>query len=77
LYDGDHFGEAGLIYLKRRTESVIVLEVCELFCLHRRDFKRLFATNSEFYCTLEYRAQTHLQKIEKIEEENLDKTNDI
>jgi len=68
LYDGDHFGEIGLIFPdQRRTESVIALEVCELLRLHRRDFKYLFDKTSEFYNNLEKIAQTRLKKIEELE----------
>ncbi|KAH0953186.1 hypothetical protein HN011_008267 [Eciton burchellii] len=68
LYDGDHFGEIGLIFPdQRRTESVIALEVCELLRLHRRDFKYLFDETSEFYNNLEKIAQTRLKKIEELE----------
>ncbi|XP_072763638.1 potassium/sodium hyperpolarization-activated cyclic nucleotide-gated channel 1-like [Anoplolepis gracilipes] len=70
LHDGEHFGEAAMVYPdRRRTESVITLEVCELFRLHRRDFKCLFAKNSDFYISLEYIAQEHLQKIKKLDGE--------
>lgn len=73
LHDGDHFGEAGLIYSnKRREESVIALEVCELLRLHRRDFKRLFTANSEFYNILEHIARERSKKIKTLEEQNFE-----
>ncbi|XP_071576690.1 potassium/sodium hyperpolarization-activated cyclic nucleotide-gated channel 2-like [Temnothorax nylanderi] len=69
LHDGEHFGEASLIYSnQRREESVVALEVCELLRLQRRDFKRLFAVNSEFYNSLEHIVQEHSRKIKKLEE---------
>ncbi|XP_011859853.1 PREDICTED: potassium/sodium hyperpolarization-activated cyclic nucleotide-gated channel 1-like [Vollenhovia emeryi] len=69
LRDGDYFGEASLIYSnKRREESVIALEVCELLRLYRRDFRRLFTTNSEFYNNLEHIAQERSRKIKKLKE---------
>lgn len=72
LHDGDHFGEASLIYPnQRREESVIALEVCELLRLHRRDFKRLLASNLEFYNNLEHIVQEHSRKIKKLEEQTL------
>lgn len=55
---------------RRRAESVIALEVCELLRLHRRDFKGLFAKNSEFYNSLEHIARERSQKIKKLDEEN-------
>jgi len=68
LYDGDHFGEIGLIFPdQRRTESVVALEVCEVLRLHRRDFKYLFDTTSEFYKNLEKIARTRLKKIKELE----------
>lgn len=70
LHDGDYFGEAGMVYSdRRRAESVIALEVCELFRLHRRDFKRLFAKNSEFYNSLEHTARERVQKIKNLDDD--------
>lgn len=70
LHDGDYFGEASMVQAdRRRAESVIALEVCELFRLHRRDFKRLFAKTSEFYNSLERTARVRLQKIKKLDED--------
>ncbi|KYM93551.1 Potassium/sodium hyperpolarization-activated cyclic nucleotide-gated channel 2 [Cyphomyrmex costatus] len=75
LHDGDHFGEAGLIYPnQRREESVIALEVCELLRLHRRDFKRLFAANSEFYNNLEHIVHERSRRIKELEEQNIGET---
>ncbi|EZA61728.1 Potassium/sodium hyperpolarization-activated cyclic nucleotide-gated channel [Ooceraea biroi] len=71
FHDGDHFGEIGLIYPdRRRTESVIALEVCELLRLHRRDFKSLFAARSEFYNSLEQIARERLEKMQKLDEQH-------
>lgn len=40
--DGGYFGEAAIIFPDRkRLETVIALEVCELVRLDRRDFKLL------------------------------------
>ncbi|KAG5314822.1 HCN1 protein, partial [Acromyrmex insinuator] len=75
LHDGDHFGEAGLIYPnQRREESVIALEVCELLRFHRRDFKRFFAVNSEFYNNLEYIVHERSKRIKELEEQNISET---
>ncbi|XP_018349879.1 PREDICTED: potassium/sodium hyperpolarization-activated cyclic nucleotide-gated channel 2-like [Trachymyrmex septentrionalis] len=75
LHDGDHFGEAGLIYPnQRREESVIALEICELLRLHRRDFKRFFVANSEFYNNLEYIVHERSERIKKLEEQNISET---
>ncbi|KAL6254947.1 hypothetical protein P5V15_014289 [Pogonomyrmex californicus] len=75
LYDGDFFGERSLIYPhQHREESIIALEICELFRLYRRDFKRLLATNLEFCHTLEYIIQERSQRIRKLEEKNPSET---
>ncbi|XP_032683147.1 potassium/sodium hyperpolarization-activated cyclic nucleotide-gated channel 1-like [Odontomachus brunneus] len=75
LHDGDHFGETVLIYPDRsRTESVIALEMCELLCLDRHDFKCLFPPKSEFYINLKQVTQERLQKIEKLNEPGFSKT---
>lgn len=54
-------------------ESVIALEVCELLCLDRRDFKYLFPSKSEFYINLKQVTQERLQKIEKLNEPGFNK----
>lgn len=70
LQDSDHFGEIGLIYPeRRRMESVIALEVCELCRLYRRDFKYLFPIKSDFYNALERIAKERLEKIRKLDEQ--------
>ncbi|XP_043264895.1 potassium/sodium hyperpolarization-activated cyclic nucleotide-gated channel 1-like [Colletes gigas] len=52
--DGGYFGEGALIFPeRRRVETAIALETCELLRLYRRDFKRMFSTTSTFYKRLE------------------------
>ncbi|XP_018047447.1 PREDICTED: potassium/sodium hyperpolarization-activated cyclic nucleotide-gated channel 2-like [Atta colombica] len=75
LHDGDHFGEASLIYPNhRREESVIALEVCELLRLHRRDFKRFFAADSEFYNNLKNIVHERSKRIKELEEQDISET---
>ncbi|XP_026671708.1 uncharacterized protein LOC108627609 [Ceratina calcarata] len=65
--DGGYFGEAALIYPdKRRLESVITLEVCELLRLNRRDFKRMFTHKCTFYERLERAAEIRRDQINKL-----------
>lgn len=65
--DGGYFGEAALIYLdRRRLESAIALEVCELLRLDRRDFKRMFTVTSTFYKRLEKVAKERYELITKL-----------
>ncbi|XP_076390386.1 tyrosyl-tRNA synthetase [Megachile rotundata] len=60
--DGGYFGEAALIFPDRkRLVSVIALEICELLCLTRRDFKRMFSLTSTFYKRLEKVAKERIQ----------------
>ncbi|PBC27768.1 Potassium/sodium hyperpolarization-activated cyclic nucleotide-gated channel [Apis cerana cerana] len=66
--DGGYFGEAAIIFPDRkRLETVIALEVCELVRLDRRDFKRMFPTTSILYKRLENVAKERYQKINKLE----------
>ncbi|XP_076763630.1 potassium/sodium hyperpolarization-activated cyclic nucleotide-gated channel 2-like [Xylocopa sonorina] len=65
--DGGYFGEAALIFPdRRRLESVIALEVCELLCLNRRDFKRMFPSSSTFYKRLENVAKERYEHINEL-----------
>lgn len=66
--DGSYFGEAAIIFPDRkRLETVIALEVCELVRLDRRDFKRMFPTTSILYKRLENVAKQRYEKINKLE----------
>lgn len=65
--DGGYFGEAALIYPdRRRLETAIALEVCELLRLDRRDFKRMFTVTSTFYKRLEKVAKERYELITKL-----------
>ncbi|XP_017756796.1 PREDICTED: potassium/sodium hyperpolarization-activated cyclic nucleotide-gated channel 1-like [Eufriesea mexicana] len=65
--DGGYFGEAALIFPKRRRlETVIALEVCELLRLNRRDFKRMFSLTSTFYKRLEKVAKQRFDQINEL-----------
>lgn len=75
MHDSDHFGETGLIHPNlRRTESVIALETCELLRLERHDFKRLFSLKSDLYNSLKDIVEKHMEKIKKLEEQDLEET---
>ncbi|XP_017798497.1 PREDICTED: potassium/sodium hyperpolarization-activated cyclic nucleotide-gated channel 1-like [Habropoda laboriosa] len=65
--DGGYFGEAALIFPdRRRLETVIALEVCELLRLNRRDFKRMFSSTSTFYKRLEKVSKERYQHISNL-----------
>lgn len=65
--DGGHFGEGALIFPdRRRAESAIALEVCELLHLKRQDFKRMFSLTSIFYKRLENVAKERQEQINKL-----------
>ncbi|KZC05742.1 Potassium/sodium hyperpolarization-activated cyclic nucleotide-gated channel 1 [Dufourea novaeangliae] len=62
--DGGHFGEGALIFPdRRRLETVMALEVCELLRLNRRDFKRMFSSTSTFYKRLEKIAKERQERM--------------
>ncbi|XP_076635222.1 potassium/sodium hyperpolarization-activated cyclic nucleotide-gated channel 1-like [Colletes latitarsis] len=62
--DGGYFGEGALIFPeRRRVETAIALETCELLRLYRRDFKRMFSTTSTFYKRLEKVAKERHEKM--------------
>ena len=55
LYDGEYFGEIGLILTSPRTANVVATGQCDLFILEKSDFKRIMQDNPQFaeaLCTL-------------------------
>nr|XP_050848596.1 potassium/sodium hyperpolarization-activated cyclic nucleotide-gated channel 2-like [Vespula vulgaris] len=68
LESGNHFGAEVLINSqKRRTESVLALEICELLRLHRRDFKRVIPHGSELYTRIKNDTIIRHKIIEELE----------
>ncbi|NEQ39748.1 MAG: cyclic nucleotide-binding domain-containing protein [Okeania sp. SIO3I5] len=61
---GTFFGEIALVYEQRRTASIITLTYCELFVLHKDDFKKVLENYPDF--------ASHVTKIakERYEAEN-------
>jgi len=54
---GTFFGEIALVYEQRRTASIITLTYCELFVLHKDDFKKVLENYPDF--------ASHVTKIAK------------
>jgi CRP-like cAMP-binding protein len=56
LYDGSHFGEISLLIKgKKRTASVKAMEMCEIYKLSQKDFRKVVEPHPEL-----------LQRMEKI-----------
>ena len=45
---GTFFGEIALVYKQRRTASILTLTYCELFVLHKDDFKKVLEHYPDF-----------------------------
>ncbi|KAI4494319.1 hypothetical protein M0802_009002 [Mischocyttarus mexicanus] len=68
LESGDHFGAEVLINSqKRRRESVLALEVCELLRLDRQNFKLVAPRESELFNRIEKDTMKRLKLIEELE----------
>ncbi|XP_046820125.1 rap guanine nucleotide exchange factor 4-like [Vespa crabro] len=81
LENGDHFGAEVLINSqKRRTESVLALEVCELLRFNRQDFKRLVFHGSELFMRIEndiIKRHKLIEELEKLHEESEKQKNEL
>ncbi|XP_015174877.1 PREDICTED: potassium/sodium hyperpolarization-activated cyclic nucleotide-gated channel 1-like [Polistes dominula] len=72
LESGDHFGaEVLLNSQKRRYESVLALEVCELLRLDRQNFKLVAPRESELFNRIEKDTMNRIKLIEKLEKLHL------
>ncbi|XP_076289994.1 potassium/sodium hyperpolarization-activated cyclic nucleotide-gated channel 1 [Lasioglossum baleicum] len=71
LDDGAHFGEVALLVPdQRRVASVIAIEVCEVYRLDRKDFRKCIAVHTELFAKLEYIASERIQRAVDIEEQH-------
>ncbi|XP_078038495.1 potassium/sodium hyperpolarization-activated cyclic nucleotide-gated channel 1 [Augochlora pura] len=71
LDDGAHFGEVALLVPdQRRVASVIAIEVCEVYRLDRKDFRKCIAVHTELFAKLENIASERIQRAVDIEEQH-------
>ncbi|XP_034936996.1 uncharacterized protein [Chelonus insularis] len=66
---GSYFGEVALLVQdQRRVATVIATEVCEVYRLDRRDFRRYVAVHSELFEEIELTATVRIEKAILVEE---------
>ncbi|XP_046412003.1 potassium/sodium hyperpolarization-activated cyclic nucleotide-gated channel 2-like [Neodiprion fabricii] len=71
LEDGAHFGEVALLVRdQRRVASVVAIEVCNVFRLERKDFRRCIAVHSDLFAKIERLATGRMEKTVLLEEQN-------
>ncbi|XP_043274075.1 potassium/sodium hyperpolarization-activated cyclic nucleotide-gated channel 4-like [Venturia canescens] len=71
LDDGAHFGEVALLVQdQRRVASVLAIEVCEVYRLDRKDFRKCIAVQSDLYDKIERIATERMQRTAMIEEQH-------
>ncbi|XP_053985509.1 potassium/sodium hyperpolarization-activated cyclic nucleotide-gated channel 2-like [Hylaeus volcanicus] len=71
LEDGAHFGEVALLVPdQRRVASVIAIEVCEVYRLDRRDFRKCIAVHTELFANIESIATDRIERAVLIEEQH-------
>lgn len=70
LEDGAHFGEVALLVQdQRRVASVVAVEVCEVYRLDRREFRKCIAVHSDLFAKIERMATERMHRTLLIEEE--------
>ncbi|CAB0033857.1 unnamed protein product [Trichogramma brassicae] len=70
LEDGAHFGEVALLVQdQRRVASVVAVEVCEVYRLDRKDFRKCIAVHSDLFAKIEQIATERMQRTLLIEEQ--------
>ncbi|KAK1132864.1 hypothetical protein K0M31_014232 [Melipona bicolor] len=71
LDDGAHFGEIALLVPdQRRVASVIAIEVCEVYRLDRKDFRKCIAVHTELFAKIEKIASERIERAMAIEEQH-------
>ncbi|XP_076666394.1 potassium/sodium hyperpolarization-activated cyclic nucleotide-gated channel 4 [Andrena cerasifolii] len=71
LDDGAHFGEVALLVPdQRRVASVIAIEVCEVYRLDRRDFRKCIAVHTELFAKIERIATERVERAVVIEKQH-------
>jgi len=69
LEDGGHFGEVALLVAdQRRIASVIAIDICEVYRLDRKDFRRCIDVHSELFAEIERIAAERMERTNKLEE---------
>ncbi|XP_076762250.1 potassium/sodium hyperpolarization-activated cyclic nucleotide-gated channel 4 [Xylocopa sonorina] len=71
LDDGAHFGEVALLVAdQRRVASVIAIEVCEVYRLDRKEFRKCIAVHTELFAKIEKIATERIERAMVIEEQH-------
>ncbi|XP_048510269.1 potassium/sodium hyperpolarization-activated cyclic nucleotide-gated channel 1-like [Athalia rosae] len=71
LEDGAHFGEVALLVQdQRRVASVVAIEVCNVFRLERKDFRRCIAVHTDLFAKIERLATGRMEKTVLLEEQH-------
>ncbi|XP_046737174.1 potassium/sodium hyperpolarization-activated cyclic nucleotide-gated channel 1-like [Diprion similis] len=71
LEDGAHFGEVALLVPdQRRVASVMAIEVCNVFRLERKDFRRCVAVHTDLFAKIERLATSRMEKTVLMEEQH-------
>ncbi|XP_043521058.1 potassium/sodium hyperpolarization-activated cyclic nucleotide-gated channel 1-like [Frieseomelitta varia] len=71
LNDGAHFGEIALLVPdQRRVASVIAIEVCEVYRLDRKNFRKCIAVHTELFAKIEKIASERIEKAMVVEEQH-------
>ncbi|KAJ3644508.1 hypothetical protein Zmor_022233 [Zophobas morio] len=67
LSDGDYFGEIALVFPNRKTSAnIIALEICEVYKLDRKSFKKCLESQADLYKRIQLEAQRRLKETHQI-----------
>ncbi|XP_015589234.1 potassium/sodium hyperpolarization-activated cyclic nucleotide-gated channel 1 [Cephus cinctus] len=71
LDDGAYFGEVALLVQdQRRVASVVAIDICEVYRLDRRDFRKSIAVQSDLFAKIERIATERMEKTVLVEEQH-------
>lgn len=71
LDDGAHFGEVALLVPdQRRVANVVAIEVCEVYRLDSKDFRKCIAVHTELFAHIEKVATERIERAVLVEEQH-------
>ncbi|KAI4481119.1 hypothetical protein M0804_009745 [Polistes exclamans] len=71
LDDGAHFGEVALLVPnQKRVATVIAVDVCEVYRLDRKDFRKCVSIHSELFYTIERIATERIERTVAVDEQH-------
>lgn len=68
IVDGSHFGEISLLIKGQvRIASVVALEMCEIYKLSQKDFRKILGSHEDLLREMEQTAVDRINQVRKLE----------